>query len=803
MENPHSMKNVFLFLLLSITAFSQNFSTLKTKGLIASVEVLRDANGVNHIYAENEHDLFFAQGYCAAKDRLFQFEIWRRQATGTVSEILGEREIQRDIGARLFKFRGDLSKELNHYHPRGEAIIRTFTDGVNAYIDEVLKDQAKLPLEFQLLGLQPGRWTPDVVVSRHQGLLNNLTRELNFGRAVAVAGAEKVKELVTFEPGTPNLELDPLLTSELLQQDLIAPYEAFRKPLSFQSTDLTVSQHDNLDESMRWAYSDLEAWISQQQTEYKTIGSNNWIVSATRSSSGFPLLANDPHRALATPSLRYLVHLSAPGWNVVGGGEPVIPGVSIGHNDYGAWGLTIFELDAEDLYIYEIDPQNPRRYRHKGKWLDMRVIRDTIQVKGKEPVPVEHLFTVHGPVTYIDQKRQRAAAVRAGWLEPGNAPYLASLRMGQATSWNNFREACSFSFLPGENMIWADRKGNIGWQVVGLAPIRKNWSGLMPVPGDGRYEWSGFLPIKKLPHVHNPEKGFWATANENNVPEGYAYRNAVGWTWAEKYRVMRINEVLSEKSRASLDDMMTLQSDYLSIPARELVPLLTNTTTNDPAVEASRKRLLNWDFKLEANSIQAGIYMAWEKELESGLRVKMIPESLSSYIRSVPINKVIAILKNAQSPFETSLERDRYVVDALSAAVKKLTQRFGPEPSGWIYGQPSYHHVRIKHVLSNSVNDSLRAHLDHGPLPRGGSGQTPGMTGSGDNQTSGASFRMAVDLADWDNCKFTNTPGQSGDPLSPFYRNLFSSWAEDNHFTVPFSKPAVERQAVERWRLEP
>jgi penicillin amidase len=803
MENPRSMKNVFLLLLLSTAAFAQHSSTLKNKGLIAAVEVLRDANGVNHIYAQNEHDLFFAQGYCAAKDRLFQFEIWRRQATGTVAEILGERELQRDIGARLFRFRGDLTTELNHYHPRGGAIIRAFTDGVNAWIDEVLKDQAKLPLEFRLLGLQPGRWTPDVVVSRHQGLLNNLTRELTFGRAVAAGGAEKVKELVTFEPGTPNLELDPLLTLELLQQDLIAPYEAFRKPLSFQSTDLKVSQHENLDESLRWASSDLENWNIKQQTEYKTIGSNNWIVSGTRSSSGFPLLANDPHRSLATPSLRYLVHLSAPGWNVVGGGEPVIPGVSIGHNDYGAWGLTIFELDAEDLYIYEIDSQNPRRYRHKGNWLEMRIIRDTIQVKGKDPVPVEHLFTVHGPVTYVDQKRQRAAAVRAGWLESGNAPYLASLRMGQATDWNDFRDACSFSFLPGENMIWADRKGNIGWQVVGQAPIRKNWTGLLPIPGDGRFEWSGFLPIKKLPHIYNPEKGFWATANENNVPEGYANRKAVGWTWAEKYRVMRINEVLSEKSRASLDDMMKLQSDYLSIPARELVPLLTNTLANDPVVEATRKKLLNWDFKLEANSVEAGIYMAWEKELENGLRVKMIPPSLSSYIRSVPINKVISILKNAQSPFATSVERDRYVVDALSAAIKKLTERFGAESSEWIYGQSTYHHVRIKHVLSNSVNDSLRALLDHGPLPRGGSGQTPGMTGSSDNQTSGASFRIAVDLADWDNCKFTNTPGQSGDPLSPFYRNLFPSWAEDKHFTVPFSKSAVERQAVERWRLEP
>lgn len=794
----------FLLLCLPATLIAQPVSELKVKGLLAPVDVLRDSNGVNHIYAQNEHDLFFAQGYCAARDRLFQFEIWRRQATGTMAEVLGERELQRDIGARLFRFRGDLKREFNQYHPRGAEIIQAFTDGINAWISHIIKDDSKLPVEFHMLGIKPGLWSPEVVISRHQGLLNNVSRELNFGRAVAAVGPEKVRELVTFEPGVPDLSLDSLITAGLINRDLIAPYEAFRKALNFQNTDVKISYSENAEEFFRYAAEDQNARENQFFTEYKTIGSNNWIVSGKRSASGFPLLANDPHRALASPSLRYLVHLSAPGWNVIGGGEPVIPGISIGHNDHGAWGLTIFELDAEDLYIYQTDPADPKKYLHKNQWLKMRQEFDTIIVKGRGKVSVEHLFTIHGPVTFMDPELRRAAAVRAGWLEPGNAPYLASLRMNQATSWKEFREACGYSFLPGENMIWADRKGNIGWQAVGLAPVRRNWTGLVPVPGDGRYEWDDFLPIKNLPNVSNPKKGFWATANENNVPEKYPHRNAVGWTWAEKYRAQRINEVLVAKQKATLEDMMKLQFDVKSIPASELVPLLTNLKGNEPPrIESAIQRLLTWNYDLEISSVEAGIYVAWEKELESGLRAKVIPPDASKFLRNVPINKVISLLKDGSMIFSSVQERDAFLIEKLKLAIQNLTDRFGNDMEKWNYGQPGYHHVHIKHVLSNAVNDSVRAVLNHGPLPRGGNGQTPGMTGGSDNQGSGASFRIAVDLADWDSCMFTNTPGQSGNPSSPFYQNLFENWAKDKHFNAPFTRSAIEKMTVERLHIYP
>ncbi|HUG40217.1 MAG TPA: penicillin acylase family protein, partial [Longimicrobiales bacterium] len=452
---------------------------LTAAGLRAPVEIVTDRWGIPHIYAENEADLFFAQGYNAARDRLFQFEMWRRQATGTVAEILGSRELERDIGTRLFRFRGDLTEELNHYHPRGEEIITSFVRGVNAYIVETERDPSLLTPEFGLLGITPGRWTPDVVISRHQGLLGNIGAELANGRAVAKLGPERVLALSNFGPGTPDLALDAAIDGELLFADILGRYNAFRRGIRFRPEDVVAAWPGEPAAALARANAEAEELAAWR--ERRDIGSNNWVVSGRLTESGHPIMANDPHRALAAPSLRYWAHLVAPGWNVIGGGEPVLPGISIGHNGYGAWGLTVFATDGEDLYVYETDPSDPNRYRYDGGWEDMRVIRETIPVEGREPVTAELKYTRHGPVVYEDGENDVAYAIRAAWMEVGGAPYLASLRMDQARSWEEFRDACSYSHIPGENMVWIDRDGNIGWQAVAIAPIRRTWSGLVPV----------------------------------------------------------------------------------------------------------------------------------------------------------------------------------------------------------------------------------------------------------------------------------------------------------------------------------
>ncbi len=797
------MKFIFLLsllLLLGCGEESDSKNELTLSGLEKPVEIIRDEYGVNHIYALTEHDLFFVQGYSAAKDRLFQFEIWRRQASGTVSEILGARELKRDIGVRLFKFRGDLNKEFSHYHPRGVAIINAFTDGINAYVAETEKDPSLLTMEFELLGIKPGYWTPDLVVSRHQGLLGNLPSELQIGRAVALLGPEQVKRIKVFEPGEPDITLDPGIDPDGLFEPITELYDAFRKPIAFQPEDLLA--HSNIDQNkyQLLALQDQLAYEEMNTRELSSIGSNNWMVSGAKSESGSPMLANDPHRALAIPSLRYMVHLNAPGWNVVGGGEPTIPGVSIGHNDFGAWGLTVFEVDGEDIMVYDLNPANLNQYKYKNTWEEMSIIQDTIHVKESADVFVEHKYTRHGPVTFVDTLRIKAYAIRCGWREPGGAPYLASLRMNGASTWEEFREACSFSHLPGENMIWADKKGNIGWQAVGISPIRKNWSGLVPVPGDGRFEWDGFLPIKSLPHTLNPEKGFWVTANENLVTDDYPFRNSVGWEWADSSRAKRITEVLNSKNKFSQEDMMHLQSDYLSLPARQLVAFLTTVKSSNVEVEKIRNMLLNWNFVMDKNSVEAGIYAAWEKILLERLRQLFIPPNGQEVIKSVSIKRALDWISRDQPELKG---RDSFLLSCLNEAISYLHKKLGDDMAHWQYGQPAYHHVLIKHPLSNAVNDSVRNILECGPLPRGGSGSTPGATSNNDNQSHGATFRMVADVSDWDKTMFTNAPGQSGDVASPYYKNLFPSWAEDKHFPVYFSKNLIQRAASERIILKP
>ncbi len=774
--------------------------SLSLPGLQAPVEVIRDPAGINHIYAQNQPDLFFAQGYCAARDRLFQFEIWRRQATGTVAEILGERELKRDIGTRLFQFRGDMPTEMQYYHPDGEEIITSYVKGVNAYIEEIMQDPDQLPVTFKALGIQPQKWTPEIVISRHQGLLGNIDTELNLGRQVAKVGVEKTKEYNWFHPQDPVLALDPAIQGDLLQDDILALYHAYRKAITFQPEDIlpeyrTEKPLSQLREPLSSDFDEEKSWI----------GSNNWVTQPQLSENGHAYMANDPHRVLAIPSLRYWVHLSAPGWDVIGGGEPEIPGVSIGHNAYGAWGLTVFSTDGEDLMVYELNPDNLRQYKYQDSWEDMDVISENFAIKNSEAVEVDLLYTRHGPVTYVDSANHVAYAVRCAWMEPGGSPYLASLRMDQAKNWEEFREACNYSHIPGENMIWIDKEGNIGWQAVGIAPIRPNFSGLVPVPGDGRYEWEGYLPIKEKPHVYNPQSGFIATANQNVTPDSYTRWDAIGFNWADPYRGNRVQEVLSAGKKLTMEDMKSLQTDYLSIPARTLVPLLLNLNMEEDIEQEAQALLADWNYVLDKNSAAAALYVAWENELKSRF-FEYFPDPVMEGVPiSIQLAKLSPWILDPTTKFGPNAEekRDRYLKGTFSSARQSLQAKLGEDVNSWKYGHPDMKHVEIYHPLGRVVNAQLREQLNTPLLPRGGNQYTPGSTGSAYNQSSGGTFRIIVDVQDWDQSVGTNSPGQSGHPESPFYKNLFADWAEDRYFRVYYSRQKVDSVAVERLDLVP
>jgi len=773
----------------------QSTNQVNIQGLTAPVEILRDNWGINHIYAQNQHDLFFAQGYAAAKDRLFQFEIWRRQATGTVAEILGEKELKRDIGTRLFKFRGDMTTEMNHYHEEGEEIITAYTDGVNAYIDEMLSKPDSLPIEFKILGISPQKWTPDVVISRHQGLLGNIGAELQLGRAVAEIGVQKVKELSWFHPKDPDIQLDPAINKSLLKDNILELYNAYRRTVRFNSEDVLPAYRTSVGLSSLLAFNQIEE-------DSMSLGSNNWVVSGDLMEDGNTYMANDPHRTIAVPSLRYMTHLVAPGWDVIGGGEPEIPGISIGHNEYGTWGLTVFRTDGEDLYVYELNPQNQNQYKYKGKWVDMEVISESISVKGQADEVVELNYTKHGPVTYVDKKNNVAYAVRAAWLEPGGSPYLASLRMDQAKTWEEFRAACNYSHIPGENMTWADKEGNIGWQAVGIAPLRRNFSGMVPVPGDGRYEWDGYLPIIEKPNDYNPAKGFIATANQNVTPDSYTKWDAIGFSWADPYRGDRVNAVLSAGNKMNMEDMKALQVDYKSLPAGMLTPLLINLDFNGQYLTA-RDELKGWDQVLNPESIAAAIYVSFENHLKSTVYDEIMPANAKPYITSLAFKKVMDWVTKPSKIFGSDPinKRNELVTKAFKEAVDDLSERLGADMTQWQYGQANNKHITMNHALGNSGEAGAKLNL--GPLPRGGNAYTPGSTGGNRNQSSGASFRMIVNTGDWDAAVGTNSPGQSGNPASSFYSNLFEPWAKDQYFPVYYSRQKIEQNLHNKTTLIP
>jgi penicillin amidase len=745
---------------------------LRVPGLRKPVRVLRDKWGVAHIYAQNQHDLFFAQGVVAAQDRLFQMEVWKRAGQGRLSEILGASALQRDINARALRYRGDMQKEYASYSPDTKAILTAFTDGINAYI-AALKSlgSSGIPIEFQLARFVPDSWHPEDCLNRMAAfsMTGNAVSELNSARALTELGPQKAAKLFDFDP---PVTLDPVPGVDL--------------------TGLSPELLKNL------VGSDRRIEFPVQPRE----GSNNWTISGALTASGKPLLANDPHRVLALPSLRYMVHLVAPGWNVIGAGEPSLPGVALGHNEHIAWGFTIFGLDQQDLYIEELNPDDPLRYRTEAGWTPMVIRREEFLIKGAAARTVDLKFTRHGAVLWDDGKR--ALVLRWVGSEPGTAGYLASLAVDRAQNWTQFEAAVARWKVPSENIVYADRAGNIGEHSVGLAPIR-SWTGLLPMPGTGNYNWAGFLPTSELPHSFNPAAGFVATANHRMIPEHYPYK--VGFEWEPPYRFERIRSVIESahhtQHKLTIADIEALQNDVVSLPALALQSLVRSTALRDnPALT----EFLRWNGDLARESPAAVLYEVWLKEICRTLGRRFSEEHSERYRGLMP-NTVIALLAHPDKELfgeDSVVARDTLLVDAIRAARKELEQRLGPDPSQWSWG--NLHSINFRHPLDQQPGASDL--FDLGPLSRPGDEYTVNATGFDESwasweQIEGASYREILDTSDWDQSVAINTPGQSGQPSSRHYADLMPLWDAGRYFPLSYSRRAVEENTADRLLLQP
>jgi penicillin amidase len=354
-------------------------------------------------------------------------------------------------------------------------------------------------------------------------------------------------------------------------------------------------------------------------------------------------------------------------------------------------------------------------------------------------------------------------------------------------------------------MVWADRSGTIGYQAVAITPIRHNFSGLVPVPGDGRYEWDGYLPIKALPHVTNPEKGFWATANNYLFPLDYPYPDAQHHTGTDPFRVSRITEFLSSGRLFTVADMMRLQNDTLSLPARALVPLLRDVPIADAATARAQQMLLGWDDALDKDSVPAGIYEMWQRRILVNMRELLVPKEARDVFGNIGMKKIIALVQAPDGRFgpDPVAGRNRVLVSSLEQAVAELTKKLGPDMEHWQYGQEKYHHAVIQHMLSPAVTPEIRAKLDVGPMPRGGDSYTVDATGGTDNQASGGSLKVVANLDDWDDSVALNNPGQSGDPANRHYRDLFELWSRGKYFPIFYSRPKIESVTESKTVMQP
>lgn len=783
----------------AVSAYARPLSTIPSEtirlpGLRQPVEILIDRWGVPHIYAKNEADLFFAQGFYVARERLFQIDLWRRRGLGQLAEVFGPAYVEQDKATRLFLYREDIKKEWAMYSPDTEQMFQEFVSGINAYIDWLDQNPDQMPFEFKHLHYKPARWTgEDAIRIRTHGYLYNVEGEVARAKVACAADLKADEIRRTLQPPWQTRVpegLDPCLPKDVLKVYYLATQEVRFSPESLKTTDTqpVAAIHD---------------FGTEAHGE-----SNNWVISAQKSVTGRAMLASDPHLEYVQPSVRYLLDLNAPTLHVIGANRPENPGVFIGHNDWMAFAGTSFPIDDEDLYVYELNPANPKQYKYRDQWESLLVIHDEIKVKGGAAIPVELQFTRHGPVIYAEEQKHRAFALRTAWLEPGTAPYFPSAEHMRSKTFEEYKNSLEKWGAPPINHVYADVKGNIGWVPRGFAPVRPNWDGLLPVPGDGRYEWAGRLEGNQFPTSYNPISGYITTSNEMNLPPDYPYKDRkLSFEWEAPFRHQRIDGVLSKLNRVSIEDSLQLQNDVISIPARRLLVLLQRLSPEDVKTKAGLRLLRGWNASVDADSAAALLYEVWySRHLRKAVKDAVLDKAAAAVVDFPYIMALLDALEHPEIRFgdNAGAKRDALLMATLRDAYEDAEKLAGPDPNQWKWGK--IHQNLCEHPFSVIVDDKTRATLNVGPFAQGGSQFTPNHASYRANDfrvTLGPTVRLVVDVGSWDNSRAVNYPGQSGVPESPHYRDLAPLWQRGEYFPLLYSRKAVENATEKRINLVP
>lgn len=691
------------------------------------------------------------------------------------------RKMMQDRAARLFLYRGDMAPEWAAYGEDAKDICTAFAKGINAAIDLVRNGTQSLPPEFARLGTQPKHWHPeDVVRIRTHCLARNASSELIRAQVHRLAGPEV--DLLRM-PLSPPVTRDEWHGSDReLPAHALAVYDLATAPVTFQQERLDAT----LEDAGRWSTVDAKKTVQCSAPPME--GSNNWAIAPSLTETGRPIMASDPHRLHAAPSLRYMVHLSAPGMDLIGAGEPSSPGIMAGHNGTAAFSLTIFCADQEDLIVYETT-KDGRAYHYGDSTEEITHVDEMFSVKGYLEQTLKLQFTRHGPIVW--QQGTTALAVRTVFTDPGTAPYMASLKTMRTTSMSAFRDALTTSGAPSVNMVYADMAGDICWQAAAYVPQRTGWNGLLPVDGDGADEWSGYLTSADLPAIENPERGFVHSANEMNLPDSWDSKTTpVGFEWFEDGRADRIAEVITAGDARNLAGNCKLQCDSFSAPAL----CIARRVPDDGSEAANLVR--GWDGFARVDSGAALLFEVWLScHLRPALLARVAPDTELRRLLMPGNIPTIARLLNGEHPsladragLADIADRNAVLSHTLNAAWRDVSDRFSEDHTTWRWGD--LHKGFFNHALT-----PLGQSHDVGPLATRGSSTSVGFAhydASDFRVSTGASVRMVIDVGGWDNSVWINAPGQSGVPGHPHYDDLAPLWAEGRYVPMPYSVEAVD-----------
>ncbi len=783
--------------------FPQIHGTIPLPGLTAPVEVVRDRWGIPHIFAQNGRDLFFAQGYVHAQDRLWQMELFRRTSAGRLSELFGPATLQVDRLMRVVGLRR--AAEATWAAAAGDPAMaeaveaaQAYADGVNAFISS---HRRRLPLEFTILRAQPEPWTPADSLAFGKLMAwvlgGNWRAELLRAALAEGFGPEGAEALLPQQfPGAPAIlgqggRPAHLATARARPAAAVPAGAATTAPPARR-----LPREPRLPPGLPFAslLSGLPA-----------AGSNSWVVAPARSASGGALLANDPHLDAQMPSIWYITHLVGGAYDVIGVGFPGVPGIIIGHNQQIAWGLTNAMEDSQDLYLERFHPSDPTLYLFRGRWERARVVREEIKVRGRrDPETIHVRITRHGPILNPAVEGLKGfVALRWVALEPDRL-FAAVLGVNRASSWEEFRDALRHWSAPAQNFVYADRAGNIGYVMPGRVPRRAaGHDGRLPVPGwSGEYEWRGFLPAEELPAAFNPPRGYIVTANNRIAPPSYPH--LLGTAYDVGVRALRITSLLEAEPVVDLERMARIQLDQTSPLAQRFVAAWKEVRIDDPDLAALFAEVKGWDGRLSADSRPALIYQGLLLNLLHTLFEETLGAQLfRRYLRTQAA--VLRLLQLSERPDDPwwGEGRDRTIEEALRRTVRDLERRLGPDRSRWRWG--AVHTLVLEHPLGRV---RALAPVFNGPSPATGGDTFTVNVAPYDPETPYRqvvvpSMRLLVDAGAWETARIIHTTGQSGLPFHRHYRDLTALWARGEYIPLLYARPAIAAAAEGVLRLRP